>query len=335
MTIKALVDTSYFDLADEFTLTKGKVRDIYDLDDQLLIIATDRVSAFDHVLPTPIPGRGIMLTTMTVKWLDYLHDVIAGLDIGFPVFDHIVSTNIADLPPEFQKFADVLKGRFMLVDKHIPIPIEFILRGNISGSFWKEYNQLLEQGGTGPVMLHGFELPRDLKESQAFPEEIFTPSTKAEAGTHDENISYEEMVSRMHTWLQDTEFKDKVDAEKLADACRKLTLTIFIKAREYAEAHGIIIPDTKFELALAMVDNKPTIIIIDEVLSSDSSRYWPLNEFESGRSQDSYDKQIIRNYLESIKWNKEAPAPELPDHIVELVVARYQECIDLLFPKAS
>ncbi len=332
MSIKALVDTKYFNLAGTFNLIQGKVRDIYDLGEQLLFIATDRVSAFDQVLPTPIPGRGIMLTTMTVEWLDYLQKVIGKLDIGFPVLDHIVSTNIADLPVEFQKFASVLKGRFMIVDKHTPILIEFILRGNISGSFWKEYNELLAKGGTDPVMLHGFELPRNLEESQAFPSVFFTPSTKGEAGTHDRNISYDEMVGIIRTWLQNSEFRDKVDAEELANACKKLTLTLFIEARKYAEQHGIIIPDTKFELALAMVNGIPTIVIIDEVLSSDSSRYWPLDEFESGRSQRSFDKQIIRDYLESIGWDKTAPAPPLPDHIVDLTIKRYQECIDLLFP---
>ncbi len=333
--MKALVDTKDFNLTGTYPFRQGKVRDIYDLGEHLLFIATDRVSAFDHVLPTPIPGRGIMLTTMTVKCCDYLRSTIEQLDIGFPVLDHIVSTNIADLPPEFQKFAKELQGRFMIVDKHTPIPVELILRGNISGSFWKEYLLALAESNTDPVMVHGHPMPRDLKESQAFPEILFTPSTKAPKGEHDKNINFDQMTTIIRDWLKDGEFSDQVDAEQLANACRELTVTIFTKAREYTEEHGIIIPDTKFELALAMVNGVPTIVIIDEVLTSDSSRYWPADEFEVGRSQNSFDKQIIREYLEKIGWNKQAPAPPLPSEIVDRVVARYKECIDLLFPKTA
>lgn len=333
--MKALMNTDHFGLAGTYPLRQGKVRDIYDLGNQLLFIATDRVSAFDHVLPTPIPGRGIMLTTMTVKWCNYLQSTIEQLDIRFPVLDHIVSTNIADLPSEFQEFASELQGRFMIVDKHSPIPIEFILRANISGSYWKEYLEALKASHADPIIVHGFKFPRNLQESQAFPKILFTPSSKAPDGEHDVNIDFDAMVTTIRSWLQDTEFKGIVDAETLANACRELTVAIFAKSREYAEKHGIIIPDTKFELTLAMIDGTPTIVIIDEVLSSDSSRYWPADEFEPGRSQNSFDKQIIRDYLEEIRWNKQAPAPELPDEIVQRVITRYQECIDLLFPEGD
>ncbi|MEE9441323.1 MAG: phosphoribosylaminoimidazolesuccinocarboxamide synthase [candidate division Zixibacteria bacterium] len=280
-------------------LSRGKVRDVYDLDDKLLIIATDRISAFDVVLPNGIPGRGKVLTGVSVFWFDYLKDIID---------NHLISAKVEEYPKDLQQYKDVLEGRSMLVTRANRIDIECIVRGYISGSMWKEYKEAVKSGTT---TVHGFEFPADMKESDKLAEAIFTPSTKAESG-HDENISYEKMVD--------------VVGNETAQLCRDKSLAIYTKAADFARKKGIIIADTKFEFGF--VGDK--LIVIDEVLTPDSSRFWPADEYEPGKSQPSFDKQIIRDYLDGLDWDKTPPGPKLPDEIVDRALARYTEVVDRL-----
>ena len=259
---------------------RGKVRDIYEADDRLLIVATDRISAFDYILATGIPDKGRVLTQMTLFWLDFLR-----------VPNHFLSTDMSGLPAE-------LEGRSMWVKRADMVEIECVARGYLSGSGWKEYQQ------TGEVC--GIPLPKGLKESDALPEPIFTPATKAQTG-HDENISFETMRKLIDPGL----------AQKLKD----LTLSIYSRAAEYARSRGIIIADTKFEFGL--IDGE--IILADEVLTPDSSRFWPRATYVAGGAQPSYDKQYVRDYLESIKWNKQPPAPALPDDVAQKTGEKYRE----------
>jgi len=268
-------------------LNRGKVRDLYEVDDRLLIVATDRLSAFDVVLPTPIPDKGRVLTQLSLFWFNLLRDVIP---------NHVLSA--ADFPPELAAYREQLEGRSMLCQKTKPLPVECVVRGYLSGSGWKDYR------ATGKIC--GIPLPAGLRESERLPEPIFTPSTKATAG-HDENISFDEAASMI--------------GGELAERVRAVSLDIYRRAVAYAEPRGIILADTKFEFGL--LGDK--LIWIDEALTPDSSRFWPADGYKSGRSQPSFDKQYVRDYLERIGWNKQAPGPELPSEVVEATRARYRE----------
>ena len=278
----------------------GKVRDVYDLGDKLLVVATDRLSAFDVVLPNPIPNKGEVLTKMSIFWFDYLKDVVP---------NHFLTANIDEYPQELQKHADILNNRSMLVKKCKRIDFECIVRGYITGSMWKEYQKIKPKNGK--KVLHGFVLPDDLEESEKFPKPLFTPSTKAETG-HDENISQEQM--------SDSLGKDLV--QKLED----VSIGLFEKASTYAESRGIIVADTKFEFGF----DGDELTLIDEVLSPDSSRFWPKYKYAKGRSQESFDKQFIRDYLSKAGWNKKPPAPEVPEDIIEKTSQKYKEAYELL-----
>ncbi len=275
-------------------LARGKVRDIYDLDDKLLIVATDRISAFDCIMQNGIPRRGTILTQMSIYWFNFISDIIK---------NHLIAHEIKDFPEDLQKYSEQLEERSMIVKKAERINLECIVRGYITGSGWKDYNK------TGAIC--GIKLPKDLKLSDKLPEPIFTPSTKAETG-HDINVSVEEAAN--------------IVGKETAEKIKNVSLNIYKKAAEYAESKGIIIADTKFEFGF--VDGE--LIIIDECLSPDSSRFWPKNDYEPGKEQQSFDKQYIRNYLESTDWNKEPPAPTLPMDIVGKSLDRYKEAFERL-----
>ena len=271
---------------------QGKVRDIYDLGDFLLLVASDRISAFDYVLEDEIPDKGRVLTQISVFWFNLLSDVVE---------NHLISTDVADLPEKFAPYADYLQGRIMLVKKANMYPVECIVRGYITGSGLKEY-QLL-----GSVC--GIELPQGLQNSEKLPSAIFAPSTKADIGDHDENISFERAV----------EILGIKDAEALRDA----SLAVYIKARDHAASKGIIIADTKFEFGV--IDGKLTLA--DEVLTPDSSRFWPADEYKVGQEQPSFDKQIVRNWL-SANWDKTGNPPKLPQDIIDQTRAKYIEAFE-------
>jgi phosphoribosylaminoimidazole-succinocarboxamide synthase len=266
---------------------RGKVRDIYALGDQLLIVATDRLSAFDVILPTPIPDKGRVLTQLSLFWFDRLADIVP---------HHLISaTNFGG---ELAPYAEALEGRSMLVRRTEPVPIECVVRGYVSGSGWKDYQK------TGAIC--GIPLPPGLHESDRLPEPIFTPSTKATTG-HDENISFQETVSRI--------------GKSLADRLRETSLALYKRAAEHAAVRGIIIADTKFEFGL--LGNE--LIWIDEALTPDSSRFWPSAEYTPGSAQPSFDKQFVRDYLERIGWNKQPPGPPLPDDVIAGTKDKYRE----------
>lgn len=268
----------------------GKVRDVYDIDDrQLLFVATDRISAFDYILATGIPHKGSVLNQISLFWFDFLAEVVP---------NHLITADVDKYPAAVRKYADRLRGRSMLVRKAEMFPVECVVRGYISGSAWKEYK------ATGKVS--GITLPTGLKESDAFPEPIFTPSTKATTG-HDENISFDQMC-------------DLVGVET-ASHLRDLTLRVYKKAAAYARERGIIIADTKFEFGRT----ESGITLADEVLTPDSSRFWPADRYAPGRAQDSYDKQYVRDYLEQIHWNKQPPAPALPVEVARRTSDKYLE----------
>jgi phosphoribosylaminoimidazole-succinocarboxamide synthase len=273
---------------------RGKVRDIYDLGDQLLIVVTDRLSAFDVVLPTGIPNKGKVLNQMSAFWFDFFKDFVPS---------HVVSTQVADFPPEVRKFRDQLEGRSMLVKKAKVFPIECVARGFLAGSGLKDYNK------TGKVC--GIDLPPGLRDSDRLPKPIFTPATKAETG-HDENISFEEA--------------GRVIGRDVIQRLKELTLSIYSRGVEYASKRGIIICDTKFEFG--SIDGR--IHIVDEMLTPDSSRFWPADQYHPGQAQPSFDKQFVRDYLERIGWNKQPPAPELPEDIVNATSAKYVEALKIL-----
>lgn len=276
-------------------VTRGKVRDIYDLGDALLMVTSDRISAFDVIMNEPIPDKGIVLTQISKFWFSQMEDIIP---------NHIISTDVADYPAACQPYADVLAGRSMLVKKAEPLAAECIVRGYVSGSGWKDYK------ATGSIC--GIKLPEGLKESDRLAEPIFTPSTKAELGTHDENISFEEMV--------------KVCGKELAEQAREATIRIYCRAREIADQKGIIIADTKFEFGVY----EGKLIIIDECLTPDSSRFWPKDQYQPGGPQPSFDKQFLRDYLETLDWGKTAPAPPLPEEIVTKTGEKYKEALTKL-----
>jgi len=271
---------------------RGKVRDIYDLGENLLIVATDRLSAFDVVMPTPIPDKGRVLTQLSLFWFELLHDVTP---------NHVVSA--ADFPAPFGAFREQLAGRAMLVRKTQPLPIECVVRGYLSGSGWKEYK------ATGTVC--GITLPSGLIESDQLPEPIFTPATKATSG-HDENISFERAAGLI--------------GQPLAEKVRAISLEIYKRAADYAAPRGVLLADTKFEFGL--LDKK--LVWIDEALTPDSSRFWPASQYRSGGPQPSFDKQFVRDYLERIQWPKTPPGPELPPDVVAATRAKYREAYRLL-----
>jgi phosphoribosylaminoimidazole-succinocarboxamide synthase len=273
---------------------RGKVRDIYDLGEQFLIVATDRLSAFDVVLPTPIPDKGKVLTQMSAFWFDYFKDFVP---------NHVLFTDAGHYPKILQPFREQLEGRSMLVKKAKVFPVECVARGFLTGSGLKDYNK------TGQVC--GIPLPAGLRDSDRLPQPIFTPATKAETG-HDENIS-EEQAAKVIGHDNITRLKD-------------LTLSIYSRAVDYASKRGIIICDTKFEFGV--IDGE--ITIVDEMLTPDSSRFWPADQYSPGKPQPSFDKQFVRDYLEKIGWNKQPPAPELPDDIVKATSAKYVEALRIL-----
>ena len=270
-------------------IARGKVRDIYAIDDKLLIVATDRISAFDYVLATGIPDKGRILTQLSVFWFEFLKDITP---------THFLTADLSEYPAALRAFSDQLEGRSMLVRRCRMLEVECVVRGYLSGSGWKDYL------ATGAVC--GVPLPAGLKESDKLPEPIFTPATKAQSG-HDENISFEQAASM-------------VGSEK-AEKLRRLTLDIYKKAAAYAETRGIIIADTKFEFGL----DGDTLVLADEVLTPDSSRFWPRSEYRPGGPQPSYDKQYVRDYLESIRWNKQPPAPALPPEVAARTSEKYRE----------
>lgn len=287
--VRVIIETRFAGIS---PAARGKVRDIYDLGDQLLIVATDRLSAFDIVLPTPIPDKGRVLTQLSLFWFNLLRDVIP---------NHVLSAT--DFPPPFDSYKDDLAGRSMVVRKTQPLSIECVVRGYVSGSGWKDYR------ATGKIC--GIELPAGLRESDRLPEPLFTPSTKAITG-HDENISFEQASS--------------VVGSELAERIRTISLEIYRRAAAYAEPRGVILADTKFEFGL--LGNQ--LIWIDEALTPDSSRFWPAAQYKPGGPQPSFDKQFVRDYLERIQWPKTPPGPELPPEVVAATRAKYREAYRIL-----
>jgi len=273
----------------------GKVRDVYRLDsDRLLFVATDRISAFDYILATGIPHKGKVLNQISLFWFDFLKDIVP---------NHLITADVRQYPAEIQKYADQLRGRSMVVMSADMVPVECVVRGYISGSAWKEYK------ATGKVC--GIELAKGLRESDQLPEPIFTPSTKATTG-HDENIPFSEMV--------------RLVGAEVAEELRDLTLKVYKKAADYARKRGIIIADTKFEFGRTARG----MTLADEVLTPDSSRFWPADKYQPGRAQDSYDKQYVRDYLEEIHWNKQPPAPALPAEVARKTSDKYLEAYQQL-----
>ena len=275
-------------------INRGKVRDLYELDDQLLIIATDRISAFDSILPTGIPHKGAVLTNLTLFWLEFLKDTVES---------HLITADVDRMGPKVRPHADLLRGRAMLVRKAAVFPIECVVRGYLAGSGWKSYRD------SGAVC--GIRLPEGLRESEKLPEPIFTPATKAASG-HDENISFEQAA--------------QIVGREAAEKLRQGALEVYRKAADYARARGIIICDTKLEWGLA--DGR--ILLVDEVLTPDSSRFWPAAGYRPGRAQPSFDKQYVRDWLLSAGWNQVPPAPPLPDEVVRKTSEKYLQAYEIL-----
>ncbi len=284
---QAVIETNFKGLN---LIKRGKVRDIYDLGNELLMVATDRISAFDVVMPDPIPEKGQILTRISLYWFDIMKPLLP---------HHVISGNVDDYPESCRPYADVLRGRSMLVKKAEPLPIECIVRGYLSGSGWNDYQAFGE--------VCGIKLPEGLKESAKLPEPLFTPSTKAETGVHDINIDINEAI--------------KMIGRDLAAKAEKLSIEIYKKGADLAQKKGIIIADTKFEFGILGDE----LMLIDEILTPDSSRFWPLESYRPGGPQKSYDKQYLRDYLLSINWNKKPPAPALPKDVISNTHNKYQE----------
>ncbi|MFO7884611.1 MAG: phosphoribosylaminoimidazolesuccinocarboxamide synthase [Desulfobacteraceae bacterium] len=289
---KPVLKTEFKDLE---LVRKGKVRDIYDMGDSLLMVTTDRLSAFDVVLPDGIPGKGRVLTQISMFWFKQMENLVD---------NHIIAHKVEEFPEPCQKYADILEGRSLLVKKAAPLPVECIVRGYISGSGWKDYQS------TGRVC--GIELPPGLKESDRLDPPLYTPSTKADVGDHDINIDFNETVNIL--------------GRERAEKIRELSIEIYLKGSEKALEKGIIIADTKFEFGIF----NDEIILIDEVLTPDSSRFWPRSDYAPGGSQKSYDKQYIRDWLSSSGWNKKAPGPVLPEDVVDYTSRQYRKVLDLI-----
>jgi len=300
--LKGITPVDHYVLETNFSelnlLKRGKVRDIYDLGDSLLMIATDRISAFDVIMNNPVPGKGKILTQISLFWFDAMKDLIR---------NHVISSDVDRYPDVCKIYADDLQGRSMLVKKAEPLSIECVVRGYISGSGWASYQE------SGKVC--GIELPQGLKESDKLPEPIFTPSTKAELGEHDINIDFKEAADRI--------------GRELAEKVKKMSIAIYKKGAEIAAAKDIIIADTKFEFGILDKD----VILIDEILTPDSSRFWPKKSYAPGGPQKSYDKQYLRDYLSSIAWGKKPPAPPLPDDVIQNTYRKYKEALTQLTGK--
>lgn len=290
-----LIQTAYSDLP---LFRRGKVRDVYEVDDALLIVATDRISAFDYVLASGIPEKGKVLNQLSAFWFEYLGDVVA---------NHMITIDVDRFPAALRPHAAELRGRAMLVRRTDPVPIECVARGYLSGSGWKEYQQ------SGSVC--GIRLPGGLRESDRLPAPIFTPATKADSG-HDVNISESEAA--------------RLVGSAVVARLKALTLELYRRGAAHAESRGIIVADTKFEFGFAGGSSPDHLILIDEALTPDSSRFWPREEYNPGRSQPSFDKQFVRDYLESIEWNKQPPVPSLPDDVVLRTRDKYLEAFRLL-----
>ena len=271
-------------------LGRGKVRDLYAIDNSLLLVATDRISAFDHVLATGIPGKGKILTQISLFWFDLLSDLVP---------NHLITANVDDFPADLRAYRDQLEGRSMLVRRAQMYPVECVARGYLAGSGWKEY--------VAGKTVCGIPLPAGLEDGSKLPEPIFTPATKSEGGAHDENISHAAV--------------ERILGSDIAHDLRRLTLAIYKRASEHAEKCGLILADTKFEFGSL----NGGILLADEVLTPDSSRFWEAAAWKPGGAQPSFDKQFVRDYLESIHWNKQAPAPGLPDDVVQRTLAKYLE----------
>jgi len=290
MATAPLIETDFSDLT---LIHRGKVRDLYEVDDNLLMVATDRISAFDVVMDDPIPGKGGVLTKLSLFWFDFLSDIIP---------NHLITADVDEFPAQCAPYREQLRGRSMLVKKAEPLPVECIVRGYISGSFWQAYQKNEE--------VCGIRFAAGMQESEQFSEPLFTPSTKAQQGAHDENIS----LAQMETLVGVEE------TAKIADTCIRL----YKKAADYARERGIIIADTKFELGWYDGD----LILIDEVLTPDSSRFWPLDQYQPGSGQPSFDKQFLRDYLNTLDWPKNPPPPQLPTEIISKTRARYFEAVE-------
>jgi len=292
---KVILQTNFEDIK---LVKRGKVRDIYEIDNKYLLISSDRLSAFDVIMNEGIPKKGRVLTKISEFWFEFVNDQIE---------NHIISTNVDEYPEVCHKYKDDLNGRSMLVKKAELIPLECIVRGYISGSGWKEYQQ---QGS-----ICGIELPTGLLESEKLPEPIFTPSTKAEIGDHDENISEDKAI--------------EIVGKETYEFLKTTTINIYKKATEYAAEKGIILADTKMEFGYF----QGKIILIDELLTPDSSRFWPIDDYEKGRAQISYDKQYVRDYLLSVNFNKQPPAPTLPDDVIKNTSDKYVQALNKLIGK--
>jgi phosphoribosylaminoimidazole-succinocarboxamide synthase len=290
--LPTLIATEFEDLQ---LFARGKVRDLYVVEDLLLMVATDRISAFDHVLATGIPGKGRVLTQISLFWFDYLSDLVP---------NHLVTADVEKYPAELKPYQDELRDRSMLVNRARMFPAECVVRGYLSGSGWKDYKQ------TGKIS--GISLPSGLRESERLPEPIFTPATKSMSGEHDENISFDEMVARL--------------GGNHAEDLRRLSLAIYARASAHAAGRGLILADTKFEFGMTAKG----IVLADEVLTPDSSRFWPSEGYRPGAAQPSFDKQFVRDYLESVGWNKQPPAPELPENVVRKTQEKYEQALILL-----
>jgi len=286
----ALTQTNFPDLK---LIHRGKVRDLYEIDNQLLMVASDRISAYDVVMNEPIPDKGKVLTKLSLFWFYYLEGIIP---------NHLITADVDKFPAICAPYREILRGRSMLVKKAKPLPVECIVRGYISGSFWSAYKK-------NPTVC-GFALPVGLKESEKLPQTLFTPSTKAALGTHDENISLAEMADLLGA----------AASKRIAEVC----VALYEKAADFARTKGIIIADTKFELGW----DGEELILIDEVLTPDSSRFWPVDQYEPGHGQPSFDKQFLRDYLSSLTWDKTPPAPPLPTEILAKTGSRYREALE-------
>jgi phosphoribosylaminoimidazole-succinocarboxamide synthase len=291
---KLINDTGFINLP---LYIKGKVRNVYDLEDKLLIIVTDRISAFDVVFPNLIPNKGRVLNSISEFWFNYTRDIIG---------NHMITTDVSKYPSGLSQFKEELQGRSMLVKKVKMVDAECIVRGYLEGSGLKEYNK------TGSVC--GIKLPEGLKQCEKLPEPIFTPSTKAQEG-HDENVTFEELSNRI--------------GRELAEKLRDVSIALYNKASKHAESRGLILADTKFEFGI--IDGE--LVVADEMFTPDSSRFWSIDEYEPGRPQKSFDKQFVREYLEAIKWNKQPPAPELPEDVIKKTEAKYIEAYERITGK--